>query len=286
MQGSPHRRLCKALPPGAPFFALFLYLAVGLRPANASEISPHWVLKAKARAALLRGAELPSTSIDSEPTFFIPLPRRRVLHLYVPRAYFPDGAWVLAGRSTKVLVEKSLALPDEPGVTIDSAVDWVALAPPRPQAVPQLKPLRTRLLGVIAAAQKSSSGKREFRPEPDPILRLGNYEWDLEVLDRPEDHQRGMMFRTAIDPHHLMVFDFGRPQTLSFWMKNCRVPIDVAFVTAERRVLDVHTMTPPGSGARTFPTWDSSAPARYALEGRGGTFKQRGLKPGVSLKLP
>jgi uncharacterized membrane protein (UPF0127 family) len=277
MRGSAPRGFPQALSQGAPFFMLFFAAfspAFGGTPSpevreERQKLQEHWVLKAEERAAFLRGKGIASVPVLPALQVVVPLPRRRIVHLFVPRAYFPEGARVIAGRGRQVLFERARVPADEPGLTIEKPVDWIA---------------------VSSVAQPGWKYERlRAKPEPDPLLRLGREEWDLEVLQRPEDHERGMMFRTAIDPNHGMLFDFGTEQPLRFWMRNCRVPIDVAFVAGDGRILNVSTMTPPSRGdeqERELPTWPSSGPARFALEGKGGSLRRRGLKPGVILKLP
>ena len=73
---------------------------------------------------------------------------------------------------------------------------------------------------------------------------------------RAGDQFRGLGGRTHIDPHGGMLFVFPFRTPTAFVMRDCPVPIDVAFLDSSGRVIAVHEMTPEpprraGESART-----------------------------------
>lgn len=52
-----------------------------------------------------------------------------------------------------------------------------------------------------------------------------------EVLEKPEDLQRGMMGRDSLNG--CMVFKMGMGHH-SFWMKDCKIPLDIIYVIKDR----------------------------------------------------
>jgi uncharacterized membrane protein (UPF0127 family) len=79
----------------------------------------------------------------------------------------------------------------------------------------------------------------------------------------------------------LFVFDDEVPR--SFWMKDCYVPIDIAFLDAAGRILNLETMPiepNPASPARVF---NSAGPAKYVLEAAGGTWRRIGATSGMTV---
>jgi len=60
------------------------------------------------------------------------------------------------------------------------------------------------------------------------------------------------------------------------WMRNTLIPLSVAFLDDEGRIVNIEDMKP-----QTEDSHCARAPVRYALEMTQGWFAQRGLKPGA-----
>jgi uncharacterized membrane protein (UPF0127 family) len=80
-----------------------------------------------------------------------------------------------------------------------------------------------------------------------------------------------------------MLFTFEEEQTLYFWMKNTLIPLSIAFIDSEGRIVDIQDMKPLDDDP---PHYVSAEPARYALEVNRGFFEERGVKVGDRVELP
>lgn len=98
----------------------------------------------------------------------------------------------------------------------------------------------------------------------------------VEVADTPQAQARGLMFRTELGPNEGMVFPYAAPQMLSFWMKNTPLPLDIIFVGADGRIVNIAAMTTPYS----LDSVASTGPATAVLEIPGGRAAQLGIAPG------
>ena len=85
----------------------------------------------------------------------------------------------------------------------------------------------------------------------------------------------GLMRRFSLKPDHGMLFVFNAPQPLAFWMKNTFVPLSIAFIGADSRILNIEDMAP-----QTETTHPSRGLALYALEMKKGWFAERGIAAG------
>jgi uncharacterized membrane protein (UPF0127 family) len=85
----------------------------------------------------------------------------------------------------------------------------------------------------------------------------------------------GLMQRFSLKPDHGMLFVFDAPQPLAFWMKNTFVPLSIAFIGADGRILNIEDMAP-----RTETTHPSLGLALYALEMKKGWFAERDIVAG------
>jgi len=84
------------------------------------------------------------------------------------------------------------------------------------------------------------------------------------------------MFRRSLPEDEGMLFVFEEPQMLEFWMKNTYVPLDIAFIASDGRILNIEAMKPLDDG----PRYRSKGSARYAVEANRGWFDRHGVKPG------
>ena len=116
--------------------------------------------------------------------------------------------------------------------------------------------------------------------------------WPLNINGVPHDHielavtareqEKGLMDRDTLPPGGGMLFVYPGETFLYFWMKNCRMDIDVAFLDAEGRVVGLQRMPReesrrPGESLddyeRRLHIYTSERPARYALELAGGQLE-------------
>jgi len=96
-----------------------------------------------------------------------------------------------------------------------------------------------------------------------------------EVAATEATRTTGLMNRFSIQPDHGMLFVFEEPQPLAFWMKNTYMPLSIAFIGRDGRILNIDDMAP-----LTETTHPSRGPALYALEMRKGWFAQHGIAAG------
>ncbi|MCP9455720.1 MAG: DUF192 domain-containing protein [Nitrospira sp.] len=65
-----------------------------------------------------------------------------------------------------------------------------------------------------------------------------------EVADTPLKRARGLMYRDQLDKNHGMLFVFDQPQAWGFWMKNTKIPLDMIWIDAQKRVVHVERHVP------------------------------------------
>jgi uncharacterized protein len=67
---------------------------------------------------------------------------------------------------------------------------------------------------------------------------------DVEVAESPEQREFGLMFRESLEERSGMVFLFFEERRGSFWMKNTRIPLSIAFFGDDGRILAILDMEP------------------------------------------
>src|SRR6266581_4343196 len=113
------------------------------------------------------------------------------------------------------------------------------------------------------------------QPLPTVELVINGHRAVAELALRSETRTMGLMNRFSLQPDHGMLFVFSEPQPLAFWMKNTYVPLSIAFIGANGRILNIEDMAP-----QTEVTHPSRGLALYALEMKKGWFAERGIAAG------
>ncbi len=154
----------------------------------------------------------------------------------------------------------------------------VAEAPPVETDLPAV-PVATLPPTVLptAAAAPATSGL------PVIPLSIGTHTLRAEVASTSAQRAHGLMFRTELADDQGMLFVFADDQRRTFWMKNTPLPLSIAYIDAERRIVNILDMQPLDESI-----YPSAAPARYALEVNQGWFAERGIVAGdlVEFVLP
>jgi uncharacterized membrane protein (UPF0127 family) len=101
-----------------------------------------------------------------------------------------------------------------------------------------------------------------------------------EVASTPEERERGLMNRDEVPDGTGMLFVFREAAPRSFWMKDTYVPLDIAYLDADYRIVKIHQMEPLDTN-----TYDSGAPAMFALEVRQGWLAEHGIEEGDVAKV-
>lgn len=106
-------------------------------------------------------------------------------------------------------------------------------------------------------------------------LRVGGVTVRVEIADDPDERRRGLMHRDSLPEDTGMLFVYPSQRTLSFWMRNTRIPLDIAYVDQRGYIVDIQTMSP-----QSDRLYESASPAMYALEMEAGWFEEHGVTEG------
>ena len=137
--------------------------------------------------------------------------------------------------------------------------------------VPRATPWRALALAFLAFACLA----RAQAPLPVTQIRIAGHTLRVEVAATIEQRMQGLMFRNKLARNDGMVFVFDEPGYHAMWMKNTPLPLSVAFVDGEGRILNIADMEP-----HTLDQHAAAGPARYAIETNKGWFAERRIKPG------
>lgn len=139
-------------------------------------------------------------------------------------------------------------------------------------------PAKTTLFSLIFASALTASATsfaQQVAKFPVISLNAGMHVIKAEVAARDAERQQGLMFREKMGPNEGMVFLFDAPASVCMWMKNTLIPLSVAFIDENGKIINIEDMQP-----QTTASHCAKRPVLYALEMNQGWFKQKNIKPG------
>lgn len=163
---------------------------------------------------------------------------------------------------------------------------------PEPQPAPTLAPTEPATKPV--AANPEPEKPVEEPPKQDPshnpsriyqlkelettVVTIGRNKLTAWVMDTDSKRTEGMMFlqKNELKADSAMLFVFPDEQERSFWMMNTYVPLDIAYIAANGKIVSTKQMK-----ALDETGVPSDGAAMYALEMQQGAFKRLGIKAGM-----
>jgi hypothetical protein len=134
----------------------------------------------------------------------------------------------------------------------------------------------TLLIGALLAAPLAGCAQR--KPSM-PQVTINRQSWLVELATTEEQRYRGLSGRSALGERSGMLFVYPSPRRLDFCMRDCLIPLDIAFIGADMRVVKTYRMqVEPDLKERA--SYSSLLPAQYALEVAGGALERAGVREG------
>mgnify|MGYP001174807142 CR=1 FL=1 len=138
------------------------------------------------------------------------------------------------------------------------------------------------LLPVVLCILLGCNGPGPAGPRVEILLKNGDSLLvPVEVAATKKKRELGLMYRNELPETHGMFFIFPKETTLSFWMKNTPLPLDIVFINSKFQIVHVAKNTVPYSTARI----SSLHPAKYVLEVNGGFCERKGVVRGATVHV-
>ena len=143
-----------------------------------------------------------------------------------------------------------------------------------------LVPVFFFLVVVCSACQGGDQSGKEKGEIRTIVIesKAGKVSINAEFARTPSQQQQGLMYRKELKDGDGMLFIFEKDDVLSFWMKNTIIPLSIAYIGSDGRILDIYDMEP-----ENLNPVRSSRSVRYALEVPVGWFTRAGIALGDKL---
>lgn len=147
-------------------------------------------------------------------------------------------------------------------------------------------------LPLLGCRSNGSEGDAQSGPEASEAVMPAGPGRDLawvifgadtvvaEIARTPDQRSQGLKDRDFLAPGAGMIFVFDTEEVRSFWMQDTFIPLDIAYLDANARIIDIQPMEPESTRLHT-----SSGPAMFALEVPQGWFAEMEIEVGAQAEI-
>jgi len=129
---------------------------------------------------------------------------------------------------------------------------------------------------IIIFLSAASCSRKSLKQEDSNIVWTKlPIEATVEIARTTEERAQGLKFREYLRKDCGMYFIMEKENVQNFWMKDTRIPLNIAFINSENIIVSIKDMRPYDVGGTS-----SDQPAQYALEMERGWFKDNDITLG------
>ena len=111
-------------------------------------------------------------------------------------------------------------------------------------------------------------------------IKIGNAKLNVATARSKKQQEKGLMHIKGLSCNHGMLFEYPKEQFLSFWMKNTSIPLSIAFIDKNKKILEIIDMEPLSE-----KSIKSSEPVKWALETNRGWFQRNQVSVGDIVEI-
>jgi len=137
-----------------------------------------------------------------------------------------------------------------------------------------------RAITPFKAITPTPSGALDEFGFPTTKIQLGAQTLEVELAETQEQQLKGLRFRKSLADNAGMLFIFHSPQRASFWMKDASIPLSIAFIEADGKIVQIRPMQPFDK----TPVPSLSDSIAYALMVNQGWFERNGIPAGAVIE--
>ena len=132
-----------------------------------------------------------------------------------------------------------------------------------------------KLIGLLFRPKKHTSIKTKMIKV---VSGKRTIKLTVQVADTPKIRDKGLMFVEKLPENEGMLFVFSGETYGGFWMKNTLIPLSIAFLDSDGKILKILDMEPCKEDL--CPTYDPEISYHYALEVNLGWFEKNQINEG------
>jgi uncharacterized membrane protein (UPF0127 family) len=106
-------------------------------------------------------------------------------------------------------------------------------------------------------------------------IKIGNTRLNVKLAQTGREQAHGLMHTADLPKGQGMLFSYPQEKILTFWMKNTTIPLSIAFIDQDKKIIQIEDMEPLSD-----KSVKSSDPVMWALEVNKGWFSDNKIKVG------
>ena len=106
-------------------------------------------------------------------------------------------------------------------------------------------------------------------------IYINDKKMNVLIADDDRSRQSGLMYISKLPDDCGMLFSWPEIAIRSFWMKNTKIPLDIAYISEDGVILEIKPLTPFDLKSVT-----SNKSVMFALETNSGWFSKNGIDCG------
>ena len=138
------------------------------------------------------------------------------------------------------------------------------------------------VLAVLILVAAFFNPHRSNTPAFTTPLRIGSTDMHVALATTSAEEELGLSHSAPLTPDRGMLFVFPAPQTPQFWMKDMNYPLDIIWIDASKRVVDISKNILPESYPKTV---QPKTPILYVLEVSAGFSDTHALAAGTEVSF-
>lgn len=141
-------------------------------------------------------------------------------------------------------------------------------------------------LAFTARAQEVKIPYAAPRPASTLVMLPDGSTVHVELATTEAEREYGLMGRTRLPEGRGMLFLHQQEKPHPYWMYHCKIGLDIVWMDADRRIVEMSPNTPPCRGAAsTCPQYGGNVPSQYVLELPVGDIARHHLQLGQTIQF-
>lgn len=141
---------------------------------------------------------------------------------------------------------------------------------------------------LVGVGNALLEGRYDSAPTHSPLpkalhVKIGSSMVFAEIADTPEARGVGLGERVSLPEDRGMLFIFQESGRYGFWMAGMHFPIDIIWISEEKKIVGITDAAPPPSPStaeKDLPVYFPPRAVRYVLEVNAGWANAHGIQVG------
>ena len=140
--------------------------------------------------------------------------------------------------------------------------------------------------GLTACSQEPVIPTVPPRPANTLVMLPDGSTVHVELANTNAEREYGLMGRTSLSQGRGMLFIHDAPGNYSYWMYHCKIGLDIIWMDANHRIVEMSPDTPPCKGkAASCPSYGGHETSLYVLELPVGSIKAHHMAVGQAVNF-